>query len=74
MLKMAQVKQLTTEQGNGVTFLLDDFMTDFDPQVAQKLIKTCLSLNVQLIFTSPLNDSLEKKLLSQYKVHIVNIS
>ena len=74
MLKMAQVKQLTAEQGSGVTFLLDDFMTDFDPEVAKKVIKTCLSLKIQLIFTSPLNDSLEKKLLSIYNVQIVNIS
>jgi DNA replication and repair protein RecF len=74
MLKMAQVKQLIAKQGSALTFLLDDFMTDFDPEVARKLIKTCLSLNVQLIFTSPLNHSLEKKLLSKYKVHIVNIS
>ncbi|MCF7900061.1 DNA replication and repair protein RecF [Candidatus Babeliales bacterium] len=73
MLKMAQVKQLISEQGSAVTFLLDDFMTDFDTEVAQKVIKTCLSLNIQLIFTSPINNSLEKKLLSNYKLHVVNI-
>ena len=76
MLKMAQIQQLQAGQGSDtqLTFLLDDFMTDFDPLIAQKLIALCLGLKVQLIFTSPLNDSLEKKLLSKYNVHIVNIS
>lgn len=73
MLKMAQVKQLTQSQESQTPFLLDDFMTDFDPEVAQKLIKTCLNLNVQLIFTSPMNNSLEKKLLLSYNVQVVNI-
>lgn len=73
MLKMAQIKLLISGQGSNVTFLLDDFMTDFDAEVAQKVIQTCLSLNVQLIFTSPINNSLEKKLLLNYKLHIVNI-
>lgn len=74
LLKIAQVQSLKTNLPGGITFLLDDFMTDFDPEVAKKVINACLSLNIQLIFTSPLNNSLEKSLLKDYTIQTVNIS
>lgn len=55
LIKLAQVKKLLLEQGS-TSFLLDDFIADFDSGVMKKLILACLDLNTQLIFTSPTSD------------------
>lgn len=52
LLKASQLSFLTQNRGLGA-FLLDDFMTDFDHDRAQKLTNFLFSLQTQLIFTSP---------------------
>jgi DNA replication and repair protein RecF len=56
LIKAAQIKQLTQEKGP-VIFLLDDFMTDFDPDRSGLMLSVLLELNCQLIFTSPHNNN-----------------
>jgi DNA replication and repair protein RecF len=56
LIKAAQIKQLTKEKGP-VIFLLDDFMTDFDAKKSVSLLTILLTLNCQLIFTSPHSNS-----------------
>jgi DNA replication and repair protein RecF len=64
LIKVAQIKALQA-MGNSVIFLLDDFMTDFDPGRAELLIQILSSLQVQLIFTSPGGDFLSTTLKNQ---------
>ena len=52
LMKIAQIKQLSNAQGPAI-FLLDDFMTDFDPKRASQLLSILAHLDNQLIFTSP---------------------
>ncbi len=52
LIKIAQIKQLSVNKSPAI-FLLDDFMTDFDPERAQVLLSILLDLDNQLIFTSP---------------------
>lgn len=52
LLKMAQVIFLSQE-GRSTTFLLDDFLTDFDPVIMEQLLELCKKLRAQLIFTVP---------------------
>jgi len=52
LLKAAQLLDLGQKRGPAV-FLLDDFMTDFDEEKATLLAHFLLSLDCQLIFTSP---------------------
>ncbi len=52
LLKMAQVIFLQ-ESGKSTTFLLDDFLTDFDPFMMEQLLELCKKLEAQLIFTVP---------------------
>lgn len=55
-LKIAEIKTLL-HQGHKVILLLDDFMTDFDEQRGKQLIELLCQLPVQLIFTSPIKQS-----------------
>ena len=52
LIKIAQL-ELLVSQGHPGIFLLDDFMTDFDPERAFILLKALQTLDNQLIFTSP---------------------
>lgn len=52
LMKIAQIKQISAQKGSPV-FLLDDFMTDFDPERAEILLEILSTLRNQLIFTSP---------------------
>lgn len=54
LLKMAQIKHIGFKKGSAI-FLLDDFMTDFDPGRAAILLDSLDQLGFQLIFTSPLD-------------------
>lgn len=54
LLKIAQIKQIGLKRGSAI-FLLDDFMTDFDPNRAAILLDILDKTGFQLIFTSPLN-------------------
>ena len=60
LFKISQL-YILNEMGCSSIFLLDDFMTDFDENHALELISALCSLDVQLIFTSPL----KKGVLSQ---------
>jgi DNA replication and repair protein RecF len=53
LLKMAQLKHIGLKRGSAI-FLLDDFMTDFDPKRAAILIDSLDKMGFQLIFTSPM--------------------
>jgi len=52
LLKIAQMAVLKKKRGPAV-LLLDDFMTDFDEEKAALLANFLVSLDCQLIFTSP---------------------
>ncbi|MEX0940686.1 MAG: DNA replication and repair protein RecF [Candidatus Babeliales bacterium] len=65
LIKIAQLQELTKAQGP-VILLLDDFMTDFDAEVAQKLLKILMNLSTQLIFTSPVEAGTFEQQLLKY--------
>jgi len=64
LMKVAQMKHIGGNKGgNSTIFLLDDFMTDFDPGRAHTLLDILCGLENQLIFTSPIDrGSFEDKL------------
>lgn len=65
LMKIAQIKHLSVKKGPAV-FLLDDFMTDFDPERAQLLISVLLDLKNQLILTMPIKGGeIEDRLASE---------
>lgn len=57
LVKIAQIKALSRQKGPAI-FLLDDFMTDFDHDRAQIVIKALTDLKGQLIFTAPIKSSI----------------
>lgn len=65
LLKAAQIRLLGGQQRPAI-LLLDDFMTDFDLLKAQTLIKLLIGLNIQLIFTIPIQDGFLQKELITY--------
>ena len=65
LLKMSFVHTLS-KQNMGLSFLIDDFLTDFDDQVMKQVIKASLELKVQLIFTSPIEESNDTLVLRSY--------
>lgn len=73
LIKLAQVKQFLGACG-GCTFLLDDFMTDFDKIVMKKLIDSCIELKTQLIFTSPAPESPECEYLKSRGAQEINLT
>jgi DNA replication and repair protein RecF len=52
LLKIAQMQELVSVVGPAI-FLLDDFLTDFDETTAKTVVNLLISLENQLIFTSP---------------------
>jgi DNA replication and repair protein RecF len=52
LLKIAQMQELVNVVGPAI-FLLDDFLTDFDENTVKTLLTLLISLENQLIFTSP---------------------
>ena len=74
IIKVAQIKELkarSTASMGSIIFLLDDFMTDFDIKRIQLLMPLLYSLNTQLIFTCPIEESPLKKLLLKKKALII---
>lgn len=70
LLKIAQMRLIMQEKGPAI-FLLDDFMTDFDPTKSKILFDILQTLNSQLFFTSPSPQGLfEGLLLTQNAQHI----
>jgi DNA replication and repair protein RecF len=67
LLKIAQLKKLaaTDRAAPQAIFLIDDFMSDFDQETAQRLLELLINLKNQLIFTSPVKGGIfEQKLLA----------
>jgi DNA replication and repair protein RecF len=65
LLKIAHIRSLMITTGPAI-FLLDDYMTDFDPSRSELLLNALIDLNCQLIFTSPVaGGPLEKHLLER---------
>ncbi|MDR3646732.1 MAG: DNA replication and repair protein RecF [Candidatus Babeliales bacterium] len=75
LMKVAQVRQLIDKTFNNgsILFLIDDFMTDLDANNMSRLAPILLSLNTQLIFTCPLNDSPLKKILLDNNAQIIKL-
>lgn len=72
-LKIAQVATLKSVHGSPI-FLIDDFLSDFDNATLLRIIKTCLLLQVQLIFTTPLSLGPEHTALKEADCSFIKIS
>ena len=73
LLKIAQL-QLLISRFPGAVLLLDDFMTDFDQERLGRLLAMLNSMDVQLIFTSPVRSSLLAHELSGFDPYIISFS
>lgn len=73
LLKIAQAELLLINKGSTL-FLLDDFMTDFDNQRAQALVKALTSLKCQLLFTSPVQAGSFENYLYQIGVQQIKLT
>ena len=73
LIKIAQVELLMKEQGS-TTFLIDDFMTDFDDVIMDKLITLFLELNTQLLFTTPSDKGIDTQLLKKRGAQQIKLS
>lgn len=71
LIKIAQIQEIIAKNGPTL-FLLDDFMTDFDPHKGTLLLSHMLELKSQLLFTSPTDSGYFEELLrNQGAQHIV---
>lgn len=70
LLKIAQLQYLMQDRGPSI-FLLDDFMTDFDEQKVARLLPLLMSLQGQLIFTTPLTNSVLKTRLLENNAQVI---
>lgn len=73
LIKMGFISIVATEL-NSLSFLIDDFLTDFDQKIMKELLEACLKLNVQLIFTSPQEDGGDVSLLREYNPKEIKLS
>lgn len=73
LIKIAQITLLIKKQGSA-TFLLDDFISDFDQKTMYKLIDTCSELKTQLIFTSPTLNGMDSQILLNNDVQVIKLN
>ncbi len=73
LIKIAQIKALGRKKGPA-TFLLDDFMTDFDQDKAETVLQALTGLESQLIFTSPIRSSILGEMLQEQGAQRIKIS
>lgn len=75
LIKIAQIKNLMALNGQdkALLMLLDDFMTDFDSKRLEILMPMLYSLNAQLIFTTPVEDSSLKRILLEQNPHLIRL-
>ncbi len=73
LLKVAHIKQLLLAQGQAL-FLLDDFMTDFDEQRAERILAMLAELPVQLIFTVPTSPTMLGAWLRERGAQVVKLT
>ena len=72
LLKIAQVQEIISKDCHTI-FLLDDFLTDFDEEILENLVQLVASLECQIIFTCPLENSKIKDLLILENAQIIKI-
>lgn len=72
-LKISQAALLKTRHTQ-IIFLLDDFLSDFDMNTLFRVIKICLTVQAQLIFTTPLSSSPEELALVDLKCDFLKVS
>jgi DNA replication and repair protein RecF len=65
LIKLAQIRALRRQKGAAV-LLLDDFLTDFDPERAAMALQALIASDCQLIFTVPMHDSLLWDMLASH--------
>ncbi len=73
LIKIAQIKTLNVQKGPAI-FLLDDFMTDFDLERSQIVLKALTDLESQLIFTAPIKSSILADLLLKKGAQRIEVS
>lgn len=73
LIKIAQIKALDRKKGPA-TFLIDDFMTDFDQGRAEMVLQALTGLESQLIFTAPIRSSILGEMLQKQGVQRIKIS
>lgn len=72
LAKIAQLLKINSQESTTL-FLLDDFMTDFDNEKIKKIIEILDTLNCQIIFTCPLEESFLKEELVKKGAQVVKI-
>jgi len=73
LIKIAQLQQLDQNKAKAI-FLLDDFMTDFDPEKATILLNILNTLDCQTIFTSPITQGPLERLLIEQGAYVIQIT
>ena len=73
LMKIAQIKQLSRKKGPAI-FLLDDFMTDFDPERVRTLFSILAQLDTQLIFTCPVGGSILSQQLQSMGGQVIKLT
>lgn len=74
LMKIAQIQLLMAKSKLKPIFLLDDFMTDFDPDRGKTIINLLKILDCQLIFTAPARTSWFYECLNGLSIQYINIS
>lgn len=74
LFKIAQIQTLMEKYAIAPIFLLDDFMTDFDPIKGGVLMDLLKTLGCQLIFTSPSDQGWLSEKLASFGSQQVSIS
>ena len=72
LIKVAQILDLQ-EMNNNPIFLLDDFVTDFDKQRLSNILTLLMTLNCQLIISSPIREKLLEELLSVTNISTIEL-
>jgi DNA replication and repair protein RecF len=72
LIKVAQILDLQ-EIGQNPIFLLDDFVTDFDKDRLEHILKLLLTLQCQLIISSPIREKLLEELLCNANVSTIEL-
>ena len=73
LIKVAQILDLQ-DMKNHPIFLLDDFVTDFDKHKLENILRLLLTLDCQLIITSPIREKLLEQILSNQNVSTIELS
>lgn len=73
VLKLALLQHILETQGK-TAFLLDDFTTDLDQAVVEKLMTLCLATRAQLIFASPVYGGQEVEFLRKNSISFGTIT